>query len=449
MKKFLTVIVSVFVAVSLVACGLSTNTNQTPTTKEACGKDYETQVFNAFWEGACGSFGVNYSDYKMLHTATSYICDSTTSDGYTAHYYLIKTAFDTKNVFGQKINHEVTARCYYVPDYSNVVYTTYITLDGEKILFDEETEEWLLGIGGNSANVNDMNITTPQNEQQPTSTPETAATNQGNTNKTEQYSGTTNDGGNSNSSTGNNKMETTAHTHTYGGWTNSNSEQHKRVCLICNNTDYANHSWNDGQVTQAATCATNGITTYNCEVCGGSKTETIAKSIEHLWDGGKVTRVATCTAEGITTYTCNVCKNQKTEPLAKAAHDFSQKVESSKYLKCNASFYSGTTYYYSCACGEKGSKNFCLNDRKEWISEDQLYQSHRYGCAWMGEYIWIGKTDFSTNTVYNYKIYGSPASRLETGVVYSGNCNGKIIRFKYESSNIYFNFNDLAAAGII
>ena len=434
MKKFLTVVLSVFMALSLAACGLSNNTNQTTTTKEASGKDYEAQVFAAFWESACGSFGVNYSDYKWTHTATSYISDSTTSDGYTAHYYLIKTAFDTENVFGQKINHEVTARCYYVPDYSNLVYTTYLTLDGEKVLFDEETEDWLLGIGGSSTNGNNTNITTSQNEQ-PVTTPQTEKP------KVPSTSG--------NTTSSNNKPAITPHSHTYGSWSKNDAEQHKRVCSICSNTEYANHSWNNGQVTQTATCVTDGITTYNCEVCGGSKTEAIAKSNDHLWDSGKVTQAATCTAEGITTYTCNVCKNQKIEPLAKTAHDFSQKVESSKYLKSNASFYSGTTYYYSCSCGEKGTKTFSLNDRKEWISANQLKQSYGYGSAWMGEYIWIGKTDYSTNTVYNYQIYGSPASRLETGVVYSGNCNGNAVRFKYESSSIYFNFNDLVAAGII
>ena len=281
--------------------------------------------------------------------------------------------------------------------------------------------------------------------------PETteSATTQGNSNETAKPSETTNGGGNTNNSIGNNKTETTAHTHTYGNWTNSDSGQHKRVCSICNNAEYTNHSWSDGQVTQASTCAADGITTYSCTICGGSKTEAIAKSNNHSWDGGKVTQMATCTAEGVTTYTCNVCKIQKSEPLSKAAHDFSQKVEDSKYLKSNASFYSGTTYYYSCSCGEKGTKTFSLNDRKEWISENQLKQSYGYGSAWMGEYIWIGKTDYSTNTEYNYQIYGSPASRLEPGVVYSGNCNGNTIRFKYESSSIYFNFNDLAAAGII
>ena len=152
MKRIISVVLSIIVALSLAACGTTTETNPTEASKTKSGEDYTSLVTDAFWEGTCGLFGINYSDFKMWDTATSYISESTTSDGYTAHYYLVKTSFDTKNAFGQKINHQVVARCYYVPDYSNVVYTTYITLDGEKILFDEETEDWLLGIGGSLPN---------------------------------------------------------------------------------------------------------------------------------------------------------------------------------------------------------------------------------------------------------------------------------------------------------
>lgn len=171
MKKYFAVVLSIIMVLSIVACGSTTDTNSTNLNKEKNGEDYTTLVTDAFWEGTCGLFGINYSDFKMLDTATSYISDSTTSDGYTAYYYLVKTSYDTKNAFGQKINHQVTARCYYVPDYSELVYVTYITLDGEKILFDEEKEDWLLGIGDapssntntDSSNIKDTNSSTSNN----------------------------------------------------------------------------------------------------------------------------------------------------------------------------------------------------------------------------------------------------------------------------------------------
>lgn len=111
-------------------------------------EDYEGDVFSAFWESASAFFGVEYSDYKWTHTATSYLGDYETNGGYIAHYYLIKTAYEAKNIYGQEVLHEVTARCYYVPDYSNTVYTTYVTLDGDVVSYDEETEYWLMNMNG-------------------------------------------------------------------------------------------------------------------------------------------------------------------------------------------------------------------------------------------------------------------------------------------------------------
>lgn len=128
--------------------GTESQSTKTEQIKEKTAEDYESAVFEAFWKGASNYFGVEYSDYKWTHTATSYICDYETNGGYTAHYYLIKTAFKTENVYGQEVLHEVTARCYYVPDYSNTVYTTYLTLDGDVVFYDEETEEWLMNMDG-------------------------------------------------------------------------------------------------------------------------------------------------------------------------------------------------------------------------------------------------------------------------------------------------------------
>ena len=392
MKKFLTVVLSVFMVLSLAACGLSNSTNQTPTTKEASGKDYEAQVFTAFWEAACSSFGVNYSDYKWTHTATSYISDSTTSDGYTAHYYLIKTAFDTENVFGQKINHEVTARCYYVPDYSNVVYTTYLTLDGEKILFDEETEDWLLGIGGSSANVNDTNVTTSQNEKQPTTTLEK------DNNETPPTNGST--------TSSNNKPETTPHSHSYGNWSAYDAEQHKRTCTSCSKTEYANHNWNKGNVAQ----------------------------------------VATCSSEGIVSYSCSICSSEKTESIEKVDHIFSQKVESSEYLKSNANYSHGTRYYYSCSCGAKGSECFELDNRSSWISASDLENDLGVSVLWTDEVLMLFPEEGIA--VHSYRIEGVPKSGIASDTTYSGSCEGKTIRVKY-SGKLLFYYADLVSVGII
>ena len=145
MKKLCTII-GLFAFLLCVFTGC-TSTSNSPKS----GEDYELSVWEAFWETTSASLGLEYSDYKMAHTAYSFVSESETSDGYKAYYYLIQTAYETENVFGKEVLHPITARCYYVPEYSNVVYTTYMTIDGETVLFDEETENWLLDIGGGSA----------------------------------------------------------------------------------------------------------------------------------------------------------------------------------------------------------------------------------------------------------------------------------------------------------
>lgn len=68
----------------------------------------------------------------------------------------------------------------------------------------------------------------------------------------------------------------------------------------------AEHSWDGGRVTRAATCAAAGETTFTCTVCGEKRTEEIAKLTTHSWDDGEVHQ-PDITAEGTITYTCTVC----------------------------------------------------------------------------------------------------------------------------------------------
>lgn len=49
------------------------------------------------------------------------------------------------------------------------------------------------------------------------------------------------------------------------------------------------HTWDNGKVTEEATCKKEGIKTYTCSICGDTKTEAIPKK-DHTWDEGKVTK---------------------------------------------------------------------------------------------------------------------------------------------------------------
>ena len=130
------------------------------------------------------------------------------------------------------------------------------------------------------------------------------------------------------------------------------------------------HTWDEGEITTAATCVDTGVKTYTCTDCGKTKTETIAvdpnnhigeteirnareatcseegytgdtyckscgakisdgQLIEkkaHAWDGGEVTSRATCVDTGVMTYTCTNCGETKTETIDvdPDAHDWKQ-----------------------------------------------------------------------------------------------------------------------------
>ena len=120
------------------------------------------------------------------------------------------------------------------------------------------------------------------------------------------------------------------------------------------------HSWNSGVVTVEPTCMTEGVKTYTCTVCGGTKTESVAKSehtpvtvpgkkatctedgltdgsvcsvcgtvlvaqtvipaLDHDWGLGVVTVEPTCSTEGAKTFTCSNCQTTKVEVLTKVDH---------------------------------------------------------------------------------------------------------------------------------
>ena len=131
--------------------------------------------------------------------------------------------------------------------------------------------------------------------------------------------------------------------HNYGSWQNHNSTQHKKTCS-CGDIQYANHTWNSGTTTKAATHTEEGIKTYTCTGCNATKTEAIAKLSghtygawenydrlqhkrvcacgsyefsDHSWDNGIITTPATNTKEGTKTFTCLNCNAKKTESVPK------------------------------------------------------------------------------------------------------------------------------------
>ena len=163
--------------------------------------------------------------------------------------------------------------------------------------------------------------------------------------------------------------------------------------VVTRNGLYADHAWDNGKVSKAASCVAKGEKTFTCTVCGTTKTVKIAKDAkkhtggteirnskaatcgtdgytgdtfckgcgvkissgktipatgEHTWNSGKITKAATCTANGVKTYTCTVCKTTKTGRVAKSAHKLNK--TEAKAPTCTAD---GNVEYYTCSVCKK------------------------------------------------------------------------------------------------
>ncbi|MDD6729120.1 MAG: fibronectin type III domain-containing protein [Eubacteriales bacterium] len=81
--------------------------------------------------------------------------------------------------------------------------------------------------------------------------------------------------------------------------------------------DALGHDWDQGVVTEAATCEEVGSKLYTCQRCGETYEE-VLPALGHDWDNGVVTD-PTCTAEGYTTYTCqNDASHTRTDNIVPA-----------------------------------------------------------------------------------------------------------------------------------
>ncbi|MCM1569574.1 MAG: fibronectin type III domain-containing protein [Roseburia sp.] len=88
------------------------------------------------------------------------------------------------------------------------------------------------------------------------------------------------------------------------------------------------HDFDEGVITTPATEDKEGIRTYTCKRCGGTKTESIPaiESQKHTYDKGTVTREATCTEAGEKTFRCTDCGYSYVEKLPALGHDFDEGV---------------------------------------------------------------------------------------------------------------------------
>ncbi len=95
--------------------------------------------------------------------------------------------------------------------------------------------------------------------------------------------------------------------HSYQKWVTDGATTHTHICSVCNKSETANHSWNNGTVTKSPNCKETGVKTFTCSDCGATKTETLEKTSIHTW--------SKWTSDNTETHsrTCTVCSETETE----------------------------------------------------------------------------------------------------------------------------------------
>lgn len=100
------------------------------------------------------------------------------------------------------------------------------------------------------------------------------------------------------------------------------AEADKGNYIIAKTTE---HSYNDGEITTAATCTATGVKTFTCTVCGETKTQEI-EALGHDFHGDEIVEPATCVKTGKKLVECTRCTaTEETElPIDENAHKWGE-----------------------------------------------------------------------------------------------------------------------------
>ena len=90
-------------------------------------------------------------------------------------------------------------------------------------------------------------------------------------------------------------------------------------CTVCNKelsrttvkTEAKGHKWDSGKITKEPTCTEEGVKTFECTVCGKTKTKAVA-ALGHNWNKDfTVDKEATCEETGLKSIHCKRCDERK------------------------------------------------------------------------------------------------------------------------------------------
>ena len=144
-------------------------------------------------------------------------------------------------------------------------------------------------------------------------------------------------------------------------------------CTVCNKelsrttvkTEVKGHKWDNGKITTQPTCTEEGVKTFECTVCGKTKTEKV-EALGHDWDNDfTVDKEATCEETGLKSIHCKRCDSKKDETVipAKGHVEGEKKIENATEAVCEA----GGSYdevVYCTVCGKELSRTTVKTEAK-------------------------------------------------------------------------------------
>ena len=144
-------------------------------------------------------------------------------------------------------------------------------------------------------------------------------------------------------------------------------------CTVCNKelsrntvkTEALGHKWNEGKITTQPTCMEEGVKTFECMVCGKTKTEKV-EALGHDWNNDfTVDKEATCEETGLKSIHCKRCDIKKDETVipAKGHVAGEKKIENATEAVCEA----GGSYdevIYCTVCNKELSRTTVKTEAK-------------------------------------------------------------------------------------
>ena len=144
-------------------------------------------------------------------------------------------------------------------------------------------------------------------------------------------------------------------------------------CTVCNKelsrntvkTEALGHKWNEGKITTQPTCTEEGVKTFQCMVCGKTKTEKVS-ALGHDWNEDfTVDKEATCEETGLKSIHCKRCDSKKDETVIPAKGHIAgeKKIENATEAVCEA----GGSYdevIYCTVCGKELSRTTIKTEAK-------------------------------------------------------------------------------------